>query len=95
MTKNEIDQLIKEGLLGPVLGSKLSSSCEEMDVLGAVIRAASVATKKASLAALKTGQPFLTTENGKLYEIQSSGEKKFIKDFTLHSNDFPNKFILP
>lgn len=95
MSKNELDQLIKEGLLGPIFGSRLLSSCEERDILGAIIRASSVATKKANLAALKTKQPFLISENGKIYEIQSSGEKKFIKELTVHSNDFPNNFILP
>ncbi len=95
MSKNELDQLIKEGLLGPVFGSRLSSSCEERDILGAIIRASSVATKKANLAALKTKQPFFIAENGKLYEVQASSEKKFIKDLETPTNDFPNNFILP
>ncbi|MBK9424626.1 MAG: hypothetical protein IPN54_10930 [Bacteroidetes bacterium] len=95
MAKHELNQLIKEGLLGPVFGSRLSSSCEERDILGAIIRASSAATKKASLAAMKTKQPFLIAENGKVYEVQPSGEKKFIKELETPTNDFPNNFILP
>lgn len=95
MAKNELDQLIKEGLLGPVLGSMLSRSGEESEILGAVIRSASVATKNANLAALKTKQPFLIAENGKVYEVQTSSERKFIKELTVHTNNFPINFILP
>lgn len=95
MANNEIEQLIKGGLLGAILGAWLSKSKEDGALLGAIIGAAVFATKNANKEALQTKQPFMVVVNGKMYEIQPTGEKKFIKDLEAPTNDFPVHFRLP
>lgn len=95
MADKDFEQLIKGGLIGAILGAWLSKSKEDGAILGAIIGAAVFATKSANKQAVQTKQPFMVAENGKLYEIQPTGEKKFIKDLEEPTNDFPVHFRLP
>jgi hypothetical protein len=74
--KNVFQSLIAGGLIGAALATLLSKD----KTLGALAGAVILATYKANQEAKKTHLPICVEENGKLYEMQPDGEKKFIKD---------------
>lgn len=89
-----IDSLIKGGLIGAVLGGFLMRDREEGAVIGALLGAAISATLKANEEAQKTNVPVYVEENGKLYEIGSSTEKRFVKNLKKPSRTLPERFKL-
>jgi gas vesicle protein len=92
--KATIESLIKGGLIGAVFGAFLSKDKEEGAVIGALLGAAISATIKANEAAKKTNVPIYVEENGKLYEISSFGEKRFVKNIKKPSQGLPDSFKL-
>lgn len=74
-----IKSLITGGLVGAALGALVSKNKEEGSLLGAVAGAALLATFKANEKAMQTNVPMFIEENGSLYQIESGGNKKFIK----------------
>ena len=74
-----IQSLIVGGLVGATLGALVSKDKEEGNILGAVAGAALLATFKANEKAMQTNVPMYVEENGSLYQIESGGNKKFIK----------------
>ncbi len=96
MSKEEsnIDALVTGGLLGAALGALLAKDKEEGAMIGALLGAAIAATAKASEEAKKTNIPQLIEENGNLYELSESGEKRFIKELKKSEHTLPPKFKL-
>lgn len=77
---NEIvETLIAGGVIGAALGALLSKNNGDGTILGAIAGAALLATFKANEQAQKTNMPMLFEEDGKLYETQPGGNKKFIR----------------
>lgn len=91
---NNIESLIKGGFIGAAIGALLSKDKEEGAVIGALLGAAIAATAKASEEAAKTNIPQLIEEHGKLYEIDGSGEKRFIKELKKTKVRLPEQFKL-
>lgn len=89
-----IESLIKGGLIGAVLGGFLSKDREEGAVIGALLGAAISATLKANQEAQKRNVPVYVEENGELYEIGPSSEKRFIKKLKKPSRSLPERFKL-
>ena len=89
-----IDKLIAGGILGAALGELLSKDKEDGAVIGALLGAGIAATAKASEEAKKTNIPQLSEENGNLYEISITGEKRFIKTLNKSANNLPEQFKL-
>ena len=77
-----LDTLIAGGFIGAALGALLSKDKDEGAIIGALLGAAFAATHNANEEAKKTKLPLKFTENGKLYELLPSGEKRFIKNVT-------------
>ncbi len=89
-----LDSLIAGGLIGAALGAFLSKDKEEGALVGALLGAAISATAQANEAAQKSNVPYLVEEQGKLYEIQPSGEKRFVKDIPKPVLHLPDQFKL-
>lgn len=89
-----LDSLIKGGLIGALLGAILSKDKEEGAVIGALLGAVISATQRAYEDALNTNVPFYVEENGQLYQVSPSGEKRFIKSLPKPSRKFPKEFHL-
>lgn len=75
-----IKSLIAAGLIGGALGALLSKNKEEETTLGAIAGAVILATYKANKEAQKTNLPMYIEEEGKLFEIQPGGDKRFVKN---------------
>jgi hypothetical protein len=78
--ENIFQSLIAGGLIGAALGALLSKDKEEGATIGALAGAVILATYKANEHAQKTNLGVYVEEDGKLYEIQPGGVKRFIKD---------------
>ena len=91
---NNIESLVTGGMLGAAIGALLSKDKEEGAVIGALLGAAIAATVKASEDAKKTNVPQLVEENGKLYEINSTGDKRFLKEIKKNKIQLPEHFKL-
>lgn len=91
---NDIEKLIAGGILGAGIGAILSKDKEEGAIIGALLGAAIAATSKASDVAKKTNIPQLIMENGNLYEVSTSGEKRFIKEIKKTNIHLPEQYIL-
>ena len=89
-----IETLIKGGMIGAALGAFLSKDKEEGAIIGALLGAAMSATLKANEEAQRTNVPVYVEENGKLYEISPSREKRFIKNIKKPSRGLPDQFKL-
>jgi hypothetical protein len=72
----------------------LLSDKEDGAVIGALLGAGIAARAKASEEAKKTNIPQLIKENGNLYEISITGEKRFIKTLNKSANNLPEQFKL-
>ncbi|MCU0321302.1 MAG: glycine zipper 2TM domain-containing protein [Chitinophagaceae bacterium] len=92
--ENTIETLVTGGVLGAAIGALLSKDKEEGAVIGALLGAAFAATAKASDDAKKTNIPQLIEENGKLYELNALGEKRFIKELKKTTHQLPEQFKL-
>jgi hypothetical protein len=73
------ESLIAGGLIGAALGALLSKNKGDGATLGALAGAAILATFKANEKAMQMNMPMYVEEDGKLYQIQSGGLKKFIR----------------
>jgi hypothetical protein len=80
IAENNIETLVTGGVLGAATG--------------ALLGAAFAATAKASEDAKKTNIPQLIEENGKLYELNALGEKRFIKELKKTTHHLPEQFKL-
>ena len=89
-----LQSLIAGGLIGAALGALLSKNREDVATLGALAGAAILATYKANEKALQTNLPMFIEENGSLYQIQSGGEKKFIRTIEKPTVKLKNNFKL-
>ncbi len=89
-----IDSLIKGGLIGAALGALLSKDKEDGAIIGALLGAAISATLKANEEAKKTNIPLYIEEDGKLYEISSDGQKRFVKNIEKNISQLPEQFKL-
>lgn len=87
---NTIESLIKSGHIGAAFGAFLSKDKE----IGAIIVAAIAATLKANEEAKKTNIPFYVEEDGKLVEVHSTGQKRFIKNIEKSAMALPQQFKL-
>ena len=89
-----IRRMVVNGLLSAAIGEVLSKDEEEDAFIGALLGAAIVATAKASEDATKTKLPQLVVKNGSLYEVNASGEIRFIKEIKKCSIQLPERFTL-
>lgn len=89
-----LQSLIAGGLIGAALGAFLSKDKEEGAVIGALLGAAFSATLKASEEAQKTNVPVFVEEDGKLYEVVSSRERRFIRNLKKPSRHLPEQLKL-
>ncbi len=89
-----LESLIKGGFIGASLGSMLLSDQEEGLTFGLMLGAAISATIRANNDAQKTNIPIYIEEKGKLFAIEPSGTKKFIKNIKKIHHKFPDKFKL-
>lgn len=89
-----IESLITGGLIGAVLGALISENKESGAAVGAIAGAAVLATFKASEQAKKTNLPLVVEEDGKLYEIQPGGGKRFIKNIPKPNSSMAKHFKL-
>ena len=89
-----IESLITSGLIGSFLGTLLAKDKEEGAIIGAFVGAAISATAKASKAAKEINIPQMMEENGNLFEITTSGEKRLIKKLHKSENRLPLQFKL-
>lgn len=83
-----LESLIAGGVIGAALGALISDDTEEGATLGAIAGAAVFATYRASEKAKQANLQVLAEENGKLYEISSGGQKRFVRDL-------PKQYSLP
>ncbi len=91
---NSIESLVAGGLIGAALGSILSKDKEDGAMIGALLGAVFSATFAANQNARKTNVPVYVEENGKLYAIEPSGKKLFIKDIQKPVLNLPERFKL-
>ena len=89
-----INALMKGGLLGAALGALFAKDKEEGAVMGAILGAAVSATLQANKEAQQTKVPVYVEENGVLYAINASGEKRFIKNIEKSAKKLPETFKL-
>jgi pyruvoyl-dependent arginine decarboxylase (PvlArgDC) len=89
-----IESLIKGGLIGAALGALLSKDKEEGAIIGTLLGAAFSATSKASEEAKKTAVPVYVEEDGKLFEIISIDQKRFVKNIEKNVSVLPEQFKL-
>lgn len=82
-----LESLIAGGVIGAALVDLISKDTAEGAMLGVIAGAAILATYQASEKARLANLPVLAEENGKLYEIRSGGQKRYLKDL-------PKKFTL-
>ena len=74
-----IASLIAGGVIGAAIGALLSDNKDKGATLGGLIGATMLGTYKANEKARATQVPMVIEENGKLYEIQQNGVKKFLR----------------
>jgi hypothetical protein len=75
-----LESLIAGGVICAALGALISKDTEEGATLGAIAGAAILATYRASEQAKQANLSVLAEENGKLYEISSGGQKRYLRD---------------
>lgn len=93
-TNKTLESLIKGGIIGASLGSMLLSDQEEGLTFGLMLGAAISATISANNDAQKTNIPIYIGEKGKLFAIEPSGTRRFIKNIKINNHKFPEKFKL-
>jgi hypothetical protein len=95
MTRDEeiFESLLTGGVIGAALGALLSNKSEGAGI-GALAGAAILATYKANEQARKTNVPLYIEQDGKLYELQPGGGKKFIRNIQKQGNKLPSHFRL-
>ena len=89
-----LDSLVSGGLIGSALGLLLSKDKEEGMIIGGLLGAVITATMKANQEARKTNIPVYIKEKGKIFAIDISGNKKFIKNIEKSTESFSGQFKL-
>jgi hypothetical protein len=89
-----IESLILGGLIGAALGALISDKKGEGATLGLMAGAALLATFKANEQAKQTNLPMYFAENGYLYQRQSDGTKKLIREIGKPSVTLQEHFTL-
>ncbi len=89
-----LKSLIAGGFIGAALGALLSKNKNNGGTIGALAGAVILATYRANENAQKTNIPVFIEENGIVYEVNSKGEKKFIKKIQESRKPVPEKFQL-
>lgn len=89
-----MELLIKGGQISVALGASLSQDKEDGVIIGALLGAAISATVRANNEAQKTNVSVYVEEDGNLYEISPSGNKKYIKKIEKPSVKLPQQFKL-
>ncbi len=91
---DQINSLIAGGLIGAALGALLSKNSDQGAIVGAIVGAALSATLKASEEASKMNVPLFVEEDGSIYEVQSGGNKRFVKKIDKPVTKLPRRFKL-
>ena len=97
MAKDEeiFESLIAGGLIGAALGALLTSNRNGNGAgIGALAGAVLLATLKANERAQKSSVPVLIEEDNIIYEVNSKGEKKFVREIPKRSKTLPEKYKL-
>ncbi len=89
-----LDSLVSGGLIGAALGLLLSKDKEEGMAIGGILGAAISATMKANQEAKKTKIPVYIKENSKIFAVDASGNKRFIKRIEKPTQNFSGQFKL-
>lgn len=89
-----IENLVKGGLVGALIGTVLAKDKEEGAVIGAILGAVFAATIEAHEKAIQTQVPFYVVENGEILEVRSDGTKKFVRKIEKPDMKFPDNFEL-
>jgi uncharacterized membrane protein YebE (DUF533 family) len=89
-----LQSLIVGGTIGAALAALLSNGKKETTRIGALAGAAILATLRANENAKKTNVPVYIEENNIIYEVNSKGEKKFIKMIEKSTHPVPLHYKL-
>lgn len=92
--ENIFKSLIADGLIGAALGALLYKDREDEATTCELARAVILATYKANQEAQKNHLGVFVEEQGKLYEINSGGIKRFIKEITKPNTTFEKYYKL-
>lgn len=92
--QNNINDFVLGGILGASLGACIADDQEEGAVFGALLGAAIAATASAHEKSKKIDIAQLVEEDGALYEITNTGEKRFFKTLNKTKVRLPEKFKL-
>lgn len=91
---NEIfESLIAGGIISAALGALVTNSKNGVG-LGAIARAAILATFRANELAKKMNFPLIVEENNSLYQVEMDGTKKLIKQLSKPSVRVAENFTL-
>ena len=97
MAKDEeiFESLIAGGLIGAALGALLTSNRNGNGAgIGALAGAVLLATLKANERAQKSSVSVLIEEDNIIYEVNSKGEKKFVREIPKSEKTLPEKYKL-
>lgn len=97
MSKDEeiIESLVLGGIVGAVLGALISNKNNGSGAItGALAGAAILGTFRANERAQKSSTPVLVEEDNVIYEINSKGEKKFVKNIPKPDRTIPSTYTL-
>ena len=94
MKTTQIETLIATGVIGAALGALLSKNKGAGAILGGIAGAAIAASLEAYENAQEANLPILVEEGDVLYEVQSNGLKKKIKDLPHSDIILPKRFKL-
>jgi len=91
--KDIFESMILGGLIGAALGTLLTNK-KDGGALGALAGSVILASYKANELAQKSSVPVLVEENNIIYEVNSKGDKKFIKRIPKRKTYLPDHFKL-
>jgi len=89
-----LHKMIVGGLVGPQLGAVLAKNSDDLTVVGALIGAATSATKTAYENARKANQQILIVINRGLYCVHPDGHRTLIKRIPSSNRIWPRMIIL-
>ncbi len=89
-----LHKMIVGGLVGPQLGAVLAKNSDDLTVVGALIGAATSATKTAYENARKANQHVLVVINRDLFVVHPDGHRTLIKRLPHSNRTWPGKIIL-
>ena len=89
-----LNSLIGRGYIGSTLVSLLSKHKKNGGIIGTLAEAVILATFRANENAQKTNIPVYIEDKGIVYEVNSEGERKFIKKIQESLKKVPKKFQL-